>query len=738
VASFFSQFGGSKLNLKQFMKNKAHALRFYHAFCSAMYFGREAGMGPYMCRVSGCGELRYLDSKTCTDCVYRNWQVSESDSHSSDSEDEHSTNDDEFEPEAPPNAAAMGVGDGAALHPHLQFSSSAAPSGPSSGPSRRKKKQKLQESGQTRQQRAEEMVRSCISHVDADAIQQGQPPSRLAFSAAAAANDSELDPLQWDINMQSRSPGADSAAICARATQQLHRLAVPSGRPGLTFRRDIGSCLACLQPQYKAVQRHETGVTFYKFVSMTFRYPEKATKEFIRWYKLCAALPELARLQVDRWSEVQDVMAGKYLKAEVEAVVKLRKAQLESAQHPNRNPETQTAAQTADPEGEEEKKDDGVAGAPQVTIAAAPELANPSVLASASALPSTRHPFALTFPSRSSPLMTHGAAASTASRDTSPVALSAGAAAAASVSSTHPSAAASHNHCAGPDRFCESRLEASASSSSAAAAAPCTPILGQTLPRSSDASPAASSARVHGASTRTLQAALEECRNLPSSATPYNSTPYRQRLADFCRSRLQISAAFDALAPLLAGVSSGWLGVSMAPDGDCLYHVLGILYGKSPRELKDRIREVVTQQYDSDPEIQQIVRESMREEASNSGGHSEGQLKAHFLSRLDSAWGGSATLSLLAKHPSCTFQQFQVWSVNWEQGGVVALGVVRGAVFHVFVAHHQGHYFLLSRIPQKAPTVHPYVFRNVSPPEAKQFAEWQQKPTSARSPPRDD
>jgi hypothetical protein len=92
------------------MKDKANIELYHRAVCSAMYFGREAGLRPYMCRVSGCGELRSSHSKMCQGCAKRSRQdeIAESDSDSSDSEDEHSQSDDKSESEPPQIGTEMG------------------------------------------------------------------------------------------------------------------------------------------------------------------------------------------------------------------------------------------------------------------------------------------------------------------------------------------------------------------------------------------------------------------------------------------------------------------------------------------------------------------------------------------------------------------------------------------------------------------------------------------------------
>jgi hypothetical protein len=91
------------------MKDKANIELYHHAVSCAMYFGRKAGLRPYMCRVSGCGDLRFLQSEMCQGCIKRNRQdeIAESDSHSSDSEDEHTPSDDKSESEAPQNGPEM-------------------------------------------------------------------------------------------------------------------------------------------------------------------------------------------------------------------------------------------------------------------------------------------------------------------------------------------------------------------------------------------------------------------------------------------------------------------------------------------------------------------------------------------------------------------------------------------------------------------------------------------------------
>jgi len=187
---------------------------------------------------------------------------------------------------------------------------------------------------------------------------------------------------------------------------------------------------------------------------------------------------------------------------------------------------------------------------------------------------------------------------------------------------------------------------------------------------------------------------------------------------------------------LLEGVSAGWIGVSMeSASGDCLYHVLGVLYGKRPQELKERVKEAINELYDTDADIQRCVRETMREKDANIDERSPARLKADFLLQLDRAWGGSAVVSILAKHPCQIFKGFQLWSVNWDKGGVVRLGTVPAAPFHVFVAHRGNHYYLLSRVPPLNPRVHPYVFSGVDEPQACDLAEWHHKGTAASGTP---
>lgn len=208
---------------------------------------------------------------------------------------------------------------------------------------------------------------------------------------------------------------------------------------------------------------------------------------------------------------------------------------------------------------------------------------------------------------------------------------------------------------------------------------------------------------------------------------------------NFCRAKLAFSPRFHPSAPMLSGVSAGWIGVSMeSVGGECCYHVLGLLYGKSPQELKQRAREVVVAQYDTDLDLQRSVREAVRDKVSSSGEMTVDQLKAAFLAELDLAWGGSALISILAKHASGAFCRFQPWAVNWERGGVVRLGMDSGAALHVFVARRDSHYYLLSRVPLADHRVHPYVFSDVDEARACELAEYHNKATTEALTPTED
>jgi len=190
----------------------------------------------------------------------------------------------------------------------------------------------------------------------------------------------------------------------------------------------------------------------------------------------------------------------------------------------------------------------------------------------------------------------------------------------------------------------------------------------------------------------------------------------------------------------LPGVAAGWIGVSMeSAGGECFYHMMGLLYGKSPKELKQRVREVIDAQYDTDSVVQQSVRETVRYRQPDRGEMNEGemsaeQLKKTFLAQLDHRWGGSAVVSILSKHATGTLRLYQPWAVNWERGGVVRLGVVPGASLHVFVALCGKHYYLLSRVPVADHRVHPYVFSDVGQAQACELAEWHNKSTAAVAP----
>jgi len=164
----------------------------------------------------------------------------------------------------------------------------------------------------------------------------------------------------------------------------------------------------------------------------------------------------------------------------------------------------------------------------------------------------------------------------------------------------------------------------------------------------------------------------------------------------------------------------------MASDGECFYHILTLLTGKMPVELKRCVREVVNTHFDHDSEVQQWVQDAVRDEwrcgPSLDVCTSSSNVKATFLSQLNHAWGGAHIINLLTKHSNPVYHRCQLWSINWVRGGVVRLGMVPRARYHAFVSWDGNHYYLLSRIPTRSITTHPFVFENVDQKVACGFA----------------
>lgn len=447
------------------------------------------------------------------------------------------------------------------------------------------------------------------------------------YVAAATSSPSAgcaLAPEAWDVNNEKyahqhgEQPQSDPVATMRVRMVELHASLDLHGafdRVKLVGRRRIGSLLRCLQVQYKLThQRGTQRPSFYEHIKTASNLPPKATKEYLKWYHLCVALPSVVCISVSRWSDVQTLMKGQVLHDAIRVVVGEAGVRL-AAGKMNQDVDLmqfdcpgRSLTQLVDPVPVMAAATTSSVSTQLLYAAPSKSGLAVSIRESGGATPSGWLPHGLRGGSaRSSAAINDDATAVTQHLPTATATVFAAPVSALPLVPVAPRSSPTHSAAASASttataaatgvtsRVASTRPPAAWITTARATAATSTPHIPHVL--ATPHVPLAPLARFgirpsDETAVRFLRvsAALQLDRKLPAGVNinAHSFATYRQRIIDFVQmwSITRHLPQFDPRAAMLPGVSPGWLGISMLPDGNCAYHLIGLMYDRTPAQLK--------------------------------------------------------------------------------------------------------------------------------------------------------